>query len=121
MQISKFWCSAVPCLVASVALALLTLICYRLHFNLATASILYVIVVVLLARTGTFVSSVVASIIAALGLAYLAPRNSLFGLAIRSTMCPLLLLDHFVDRRWSGVQSAEAGGRGTFQRDLQGD
>jgi K+-sensing histidine kinase KdpD len=78
MQISKFWCSAVPCLVASVALALLTLICYRLHFNLATASILYVIVVVLLARTGTFVSSVVASIIAALGLAYLAPPEFSF-------------------------------------------
>jgi K+-sensing histidine kinase KdpD len=65
-------------LVASVALALLTLICYRLHFNLATASILYVIVVVLLARTGTFVSSVVASIIAALGLAYLAPPEFSF-------------------------------------------
>ena len=73
MQISKFWRSAVQCLVASLALASLTVVCYRLHFNLATASLLHVIVVVLLARRGTFVSSVVASIIAALCLAHLAP------------------------------------------------
>jgi signal transduction histidine kinase len=46
---------------------------YRLHLNLTTAALLYVIVVVLLARAGDFVSSIIASIIAALCLAYLAP------------------------------------------------
>jgi len=69
----KFWRSAVQCLVACVAPASLTVVCYRLHFNLATATLLFVIVVVLLSRAGNFVSSIVASIVAALCLAHLAP------------------------------------------------
>ena len=69
----KFSRSAVQCLVASLALVSLTVICYRLHFNLATAALLYVVVVVLVSRVGSFVSSIVASIVAALCLAHLAP------------------------------------------------
>lgn len=69
----KFWRAAVECLVASLALASLTLLSYRLHFNLATSGLLYVIVVVLIARAGSFVSSIVSSIIAGLCIAYLAP------------------------------------------------
>lgn len=69
----KCWRSAVQCLVACVALLSLTVVCSRLHFNLATATLLFVIVVVLLARTGSFVSSILASIVAALCLAYVAP------------------------------------------------
>src|SRR6201993_3422410 len=65
--------STAECLVASLALILLTLVFYRLHFNLATASLLYVIVIVLLSRAGSFVSSIVASVVAALCLAHLAP------------------------------------------------
>jgi len=70
---NRFWRPAAECLVASLALASLTVCCSRLHFNLATTSLLYVIVVVLIARVGSFVSSIVASIIAALCLALLAP------------------------------------------------
>jgi K+-sensing histidine kinase KdpD len=69
----KFWRSAAESLIASLALILLTVAFYRLHFNLATASPLYVIVVVLLSRIGSFVSSIVASIVATLCLAHLAP------------------------------------------------
>ena len=69
----KFWRSAAECLVASIALILLTVVFYRLHFNLATASLLYMIVIVLLSRVGSFVSSIVASVVAALCLAHLAP------------------------------------------------
>src|ERR1700758_3727174 len=69
----KLWRSTAECFVASLALILLTVVFYRLHFNLATASLLYVIVVVLLSRTGSFLSSIVASIVAALCLAHLAP------------------------------------------------
>jgi len=69
----KIWRSAAECLVACLALLSLTAIVDWLHLNLATASLLYVIVVVLLSRIGSFSSSVVASIIAALCLAYLAP------------------------------------------------
>jgi signal transduction histidine kinase len=61
------------CLIASLVLVLLTAVCYRLHLNVATASLLYVIVVVLLARVGNLASSIVASSIAALCLAHLAP------------------------------------------------
>ena len=69
----RFWRSAAECLVASLALVLLTVAFYRLHFNLVTASLLYVIVIVLLSRVGSFVSSIVASTVAALCLAYIAP------------------------------------------------
>jgi signal transduction histidine kinase len=59
--------------IACLVLASLTVVCYRLHLNIATAWLLYVIVVVFLARAGNFASSIVASIIAALCLAHLAP------------------------------------------------
>ena len=58
---------------AALLWLLFTVICYRLRFNVATAALLYVIVVVLLSRTGNFVSSIFVSIIAALSLAYIAP------------------------------------------------
>jgi signal transduction histidine kinase len=61
------------CLIAGLVPVLLTVICYRLHFNLAMASLLYVVVVVLLARLGNLASSIIASIVAALCLAHLAP------------------------------------------------
>jgi signal transduction histidine kinase len=69
----KFWRSAAECLVASLALASLTVICYRLHLNIATAGLLFVIVVVILSRVGSFVSSVFAAVIAALCLINIAP------------------------------------------------
>ena len=70
---NKFWRSLTQCLVASLTLVLLTVVVYRLHLNLATASVFYMIVVVLLSRAGSFISSIVASIVAALCLAHLAP------------------------------------------------
>jgi signal transduction histidine kinase len=69
----KFRRSAAECLVASLALALLTVICYRLHVNIATAGLLFVIVIVILSRVGSSVSAVFAAIIAALCLADIAP------------------------------------------------
>ena len=69
----KFWRSAAECLVASLALASLTVICYRLHVNIATAGLLFVIVVAILSRVGSFVSSVFAAIFAALCLTHMAP------------------------------------------------
>jgi signal transduction histidine kinase len=59
--------------IACVVLISLTAVFYRLHLNIATACLLYIIVVVFLARAGNFASSVFASIIAALCLAHLAP------------------------------------------------
>ena len=65
--------SAAECFVAGLALASLTAICEWLHFNLTTVALLCVIVVVVVARVGSLVSSITASIIAALCLAYVAP------------------------------------------------
>jgi signal transduction histidine kinase len=70
---NKFWRSSTQCLVASLTLILLTVVSYRLHLNLATTSLLCMIVVVLLSRAGSLISSIVASIVAALCLAHLAP------------------------------------------------
>jgi PAS domain S-box-containing protein len=74
----KVWRSAAECLVACLALAMLTVICGRLHFNLTTSGLLFVIVVFLVSRFGRFVSSIVTSIIAALCLGYLAPPSFRF-------------------------------------------
>ena len=74
----KFWRSLAQCLAASLTLIALTIVFYRLHLNLATASLLYVIIVVLLSRAGSFISSIVASIVAALCLAHLAPPTFSF-------------------------------------------
>ena len=69
----KFWRSAAQCLVAGLVLVSLTAICYRLHVNIATAGLLFVIVIVIISRVGSFVSSVFAAIIAALCLTHMAP------------------------------------------------
>jgi hypothetical protein len=69
----RFQRAIVQCLIVSLALVSLTLLCYRLHLNLATTALLYVIVVVLLARVGDLFSSIVASLIAAVCLVQLAP------------------------------------------------
>jgi signal transduction histidine kinase len=74
----KFWRSTTECLVASVALVSLTVACDRLHLNLASVALLFVIFVVLVSRAGSLASSIIASIVAALCLAYLAPPNFSF-------------------------------------------
>src|SRR5271163_61731 len=69
----NFWRLAAQSSTAGIVLIVLTVVCYRLHFNLAVSALLLMIVVVLLARVGSFFSSIFASIIAALCLAHLAP------------------------------------------------
>ena len=61
------------CLIGGLSLVFLTAACYRLRLNVATASLLYVMVVVLLSWVGSLISSIIVSIIAALWLAHLAP------------------------------------------------
>ncbi len=66
------------CAISILVLAIVTATCYQLHLNLVTTSLLYVIVIVLAARLGSFVQAVVVSITAAMLLAYIAPpANSL--------------------------------------------
>ena len=59
-----FWPSAALCLVASVALALLTLICFQLHAFPSVAALLYMVVVVLVSLQGRFIPAMFVSIAA---------------------------------------------------------
>src|SRR5262245_1383236 len=70
--------AVVQCLMDVLALGFTTVAAVLLHLNLATAILLYLIVILLLARIGDFVPSVVVSIIAALLLAYIAPPDYSF-------------------------------------------
>jgi PAS domain S-box-containing protein len=78
-QISKFWHPAAEILLGAAALAFLTLVGLWLDLNLATASLAYVIVVVLLCLRGSLVPAVALSIIAAVCLDYFftVPRFSI--------------------------------------------
>ena len=64
--------------IACLVLLVLTGFCFQLQLNLATASLLFVIVVVVLARICDFILSLIASLMAAALLAYIAPPNYSF-------------------------------------------
>ena len=69
-QTCRFWRSAAQCVLGGIAVALVTFVCFRLNVSITTAALLYLIVVVLASLTGSFVLSVVVSIIAILCLDY---------------------------------------------------
>src|SRR4029450_13021168 len=69
-QTYRFWRSAGQCLTGGIAVALVTFVCFRLNASITTAALLYLIVVVLASLTGSFVLSVIVSIIAILCLDY---------------------------------------------------
>jgi signal transduction histidine kinase len=60
----KLWRSAAPGLFGTTGLAFLTLICFRLQVGLAAAALLYMMLVVLVSRKGSFISSTVVSVLA---------------------------------------------------------
>jgi signal transduction histidine kinase len=60
----RFWRSAALFLFDVIGLALVTLISFRLRFGLATASLLYLMVVAMLSLKGSFISSALASVLA---------------------------------------------------------
>ena len=64
------WHSVAQFLLGSVAIALLTFVCFRLQVRAGIAALVYLIVVVLLSATDAFVPSVFVSIIAVLCLNY---------------------------------------------------
>jgi C4-dicarboxylate-specific signal transduction histidine kinase len=69
-QTYRFWRSAAQCLLGSIVVALVTFVCFRLQVQLATAALLYLIVVVLLSATDGFVAAVFVTILADLCLQY---------------------------------------------------
>jgi signal transduction histidine kinase len=74
----RFWHSVAEGLIVLPAVALVTAVCVGMRLNVATAALLYIVVVVAVSRAGWIVASVVASILATVGLTYLAPPNFSF-------------------------------------------
>src|SRR5437899_10419766 len=66
----RFWRAAAQYLSGSIALALVTFVCFRLGLNLVMTACLYLIVIVLLSLRGSFVLSVVFSLVGVGCLAY---------------------------------------------------
>ena len=67
---NRFGSTVAECLLASIAIALITFFCLRLQLNLATAAFLYQIIIIVLSLKGRIVSSVVVALIASGCLAY---------------------------------------------------
>jgi K+-sensing histidine kinase KdpD len=67
---NRLWRSDAQFMFASMAMAILTFVCFRLQANLATTTLLYLIVVVLLSVADAFLASVFVSFIAVLLLDY---------------------------------------------------
>jgi PAS domain S-box-containing protein len=66
----RFWRAVAQYLSGSIALALVTFVCFRLGLNLVTTACLYLILIVLLSLRGSFILSVVFSLVGVGCLAY---------------------------------------------------
>jgi PAS domain S-box-containing protein len=67
---SQFWLSAAQCFFGGIAVAAVTFICFRLELDVATAGFAYLILVALLSLIGSFIGSLVLSVVAAACLTY---------------------------------------------------
>ena len=65
-----FWRAAQQCFFGCIALALVTIVCFRLKVDLPTTAFIYLAVIVLLSLIGSYFASVVLIIEAVAGLAY---------------------------------------------------
>ena len=65
-----FWRAAQQCFFGCIALALITIVCFRLRADLPTTAFIYLAVIVLLSLIGSYFASVVLTLIAVAGLAY---------------------------------------------------
>jgi hypothetical protein len=90
-QIAKFRRSAVQCFCGTIALAVVTFVCLRLKADLATTAFIYLAVIVLLPLIGSYVVSVVFTILsvaAGIRRREVAPKPGLAAAANSSTMAP---------------------------------
>jgi K+-sensing histidine kinase KdpD len=79
-QITIFRGSAAQCFYGIIALTLLTFVCLRLKADLATTAFIYLAVIVLLSLIGSYVASMVLTIVAVSSLAFFAPPVSSFAI-----------------------------------------
>ena len=111
------WHSAAQFLLGSVAIALLTFVCFRLQVRAGIAALVYLIVVVLLSATDAFVPSVFVSIIAVLCLNYffippilsLRVGNPLDIIALVAFLGIAWLITRLMSQRKPSARSRESG------------
>jgi hypothetical protein len=90
-QIAAFRRSAARCFYGIIALAAVTVVCIRLKADLATTAFIYLAVIVLLSLIGSYVVSVVFTILsvaAAIRRRAMAPKPGLAAAADSSSMAP---------------------------------
>ena len=115
-QIYRFWRSAAQCLLGGIALAVLTLVCFRLQVNLTTVALLYLIVIVLVSLTGGFVSSALVSIIALICLDYfftlplftLAMSKPLDLVALIAFLTTAFVVNYLISKARRSIQEIQA-------------
>ena len=69
-RLHRFLRTVAQCVWGSIALGLVTFLCFRARFNLATAAFLYLTVIVIVSLQGSFLSSAIVSLLGVMGLAY---------------------------------------------------
>src|SRR6266850_1170420 len=102
----RFWGAVTQYLSGSIALALVTFVCFRLGLNLITTACLYLIVIVLLSLRGSFLLSAVFSLVGVACLAYyFAPpifsfrvSEPLNAVAIMAFLTTSTVITHLVSR-----------------------
>jgi PAS domain S-box-containing protein len=67
---SQFWPTAAQCFFGGIGVAVVTFVCFQLELNVDTAGFAYLILIALLSLIGSFIGSVVLSIVAAASLTY---------------------------------------------------
>jgi PAS domain S-box-containing protein len=67
---SQFWRSVTQCFFGGIGVAVVTFVCFRFELNVDTAGFAYLILIALLSLLGSFLGSVVLSIVAAACLTY---------------------------------------------------
>ena len=70
-----FWRAAQQCFFGCIALALITIVCFRLKADLPTTAFVYLAVIVLLSLIGSYFASVILIIMAVAGLVIFLPRQ----------------------------------------------
>jgi K+-sensing histidine kinase KdpD len=111
---SRFRQSAVSTLLASIGVALVTAICYRLHANFAIASLIYLLVIILQSLAGDFLYSLVVSFVAVACLDYffvdplysLAIVRGVDTIALLSFLTTALVITTLVSRLRAETESA---------------
>ena len=90
-QIAAFRRSTAQCFCGIIALALVTIVCFRLKADLATAAFIYLAVIALLSLIGSYVVSVdftILSVAAIIRRRAMAPKPGLAAAANSSSMAP---------------------------------